>query len=248
MKNSNVKLTEDIRYRNGRIRSLMKFVIMIICAFLIAPSLPVAASAKRHVYPLATTKGLTALNGLKLAAAIYRGKRAVALTEKEDPQFGVLGVVFPIDFKDGTIEFDEAGLLTERHNPTSRSFVGIAFHVSDDLKRYECFYLRMTNGRSPNQELRNHAVQYCMFPDHRWDELRKTHPFRYEAYTDLELGAWTHIKISIRGTEARFYVGRAKQPTLVVHDLIMGPTHGKLALWVGGYTRAYFSHLRVHAA
>jgi hypothetical protein len=219
---------------------------MITCALSIAIALH-ARSATIYVNPLASAKGLTAINNVKLASTVYRGKRAIKLTELEYPQFGVLAIVLPVDFKDGTIDFDEAGQLTDLHNPTSRSFVGISFHVSDDLQKYECFYLRMTNGRSPSQELRNHAVQYCSIPDHRWDVLREMQPFRYEAYADLELGAWRHVKISIKGTEAKFYVGESKQPTLIVHDLFLGPTGGKLAFWVGGYTRAYFSNLKVRA-
>jgi len=198
-----------------------------------------------YLNPLNAKDGLTPINGVTLDAKTYRGKKSVVLTEGNDPQFGVLGAVFPLDFKNGTIEFDAAGQLTALHNPTSRSFVGIAFRVSDDLKKYECFYLRMTNGRSSSQELRNHAVQYCMCPDHLWNQLRVQYPFRYESYADLELGAWTHVKISVCGSEAKFYVGKAKQPTLVVHDLFMGSARGKIALWVGGYTRAYFANLRV---
>ena len=106
----------------------------------------------------------------------------------------------------------------------------------------------MTNGRSPNQELRNHAVQYCSHPDYLWDLLRKKRPFRYEAYADLEVGAWTHVRIAVNGTEAKFYVGHAKQPTLIVHGLLMGDTEGKVALWVGGYTQAYFSNVRIRSA
>lgn len=201
-----------------------------------------------HAYSPASIKALKPLHGVLMDTSMYRGKRATVLTEKEDPAFGCLAVVLPGDFKNGTIEFDEAGQLTPLHNPSSRSFVGIAFHISDDLAKYECFYLRMTNGRSTNQELRNHAVQYCMIPDHRWDELRQDYPFKYEAYTDLELGAWRHVKISVFGKEAKFYVGNAKEPTLVVHDLFLGDTPGKLALWVGGYTRAYFANVKVKPA
>jgi hypothetical protein len=34
---------------------------------------------------------------------------------------------------------------------------------------------------------------------------------------------------------------------LIVHHLFMGDTHGKLALWVGGQTRAHFANLRVRS-
>jgi len=198
-----------------------------------------------HVYPLSTSEGLTAINDVKMSTTVYRGKRCLLLTETNDPQFGVLGTVLPGDFENGTIEFDATAQLTPLHNPTSRGFVGIGFHASHDLQKYDSFYLRMTNGRSSNQELRNHAVQYCMCPEHLWDQLRAYTPSRYETYSDLELGAWTHIRISIHDKEAKFYVGDAKQPTLVVHDLFMGGTRGRIGLWVGGLTKAYFANFRV---
>ncbi len=213
------------------------------------PLLLTATLAKTpiRVFPLDTVHGLE-LHGASLNSAIHKGKRCVELTELQDPNLGDLAVIKGLDFHNGTIEFDEAGLLTKTARPSSRSFVGIAFRVSDDGTGYENFYLRMTNGRSPEQELRNHAVQYCSLPNHPWNELRATKPFRYEAYTDLVLGAWTHVKISVEGTEAKFYVNRAAQPTLVVHDLLHGDSHGKIALFVAGHTRGFFRNLRVRPA
>ena len=214
-------------------------------AFIACIALLAGRSPSDRAYPLATTKGLEAPYGVTLASTIYRGKRCVNLTEELDPMFGGLAIMSGLDFKNGTIDFDAAGLLTDNADPGSRSFVGIAFRGTDDMKRYECFYLRMTNGRSPDQELRNHAVQYCSVPDYPWNLLRQKRPFRYEAYTDLELGAWTHVKILVQGTEAKFYVGNAKQPTLLVHGLLRGDSHGKLALWAAGHTRAYFANLKI---
>ena len=221
--------------------------------FAILPSLAIAmvTAGSRHTGAnlLTSMRGLVPSPGIGIANARYRGKNAVELTLETDPKFGLLGAVIPgSDFKDGTIEFDEAGLLTKNASPSARSFVGLAFHISGDSDKYECFYLRMTNGRSPNQELRNHAVQYCAHPDYLWDLLRKKRPFRYEAYTDLELGAWIHVKIVVHGTEAKFYVGRPMQPTLLVHGLLHGESHGNLALWIGGYTRGYYANLRVRSA
>ena len=213
---------------------------------LIALTTAGASSPAAHVYPLSTTNGLE-LIGAKLGATVYRGKRSVVVTEELDPKNGDIAVIKGSDFHNGTIEFDVAGQLTDTAPPGARSFVGIAFHGEDDMKTYENFYLRMTNGRAPDQEQRNHAVQYCSVPVYTWDVLRKKRPSRYEAYTDLELGAWTHVKIRVQGSEAKFYVGKAEQPTLIVHGLLMGDTHGKLALWVAGYTRGHFSNLRVRS-
>lgn len=204
-------------------------------------------AAAKTVYPLATPAGLEMSGTATLASATYKGKKAVAMTEELDPN-GDLAIVKGSDFHNGTIEFDIAGLLTKNAPQGARSFCGIAFHVGDDTRKFESFYLRMTNGRSPDQEIRNHAVQYCSPPTYTWDVLRKQKPGKYETYTDLEVGAWTHVKVWVQGTEAKLYVGNVTQPTLVVHGLFMGDTHGRVALWCAGYTRAYFSNLVIHPA
>jgi hypothetical protein len=42
----------------------------------------------------------------------------------------------------------------------ARGFAGIAFRVQPDLRTYDAFYLRPTNGRADDQVRRNHAAQY----------------------------------------------------------------------------------------
>ncbi len=172
----------------------------------------------------------------------------MVFTEDLDPNFGDVAVLPGIDFKDGTIDFDVAGRLTPSAGPGSRSFCGIAFRGSGDMTHFENFYLRMTNGRSQDQELRNHSVQYCSVPDYTWDVLRQKRPSRYEAYTDLVLGEWTHVKVVVRGTEATFYVNNAKQPTLLVHGLLGKERSGKVALWVAAHTQAYFANVVIKPA
>src|SRR5262249_46883713 len=123
--------------------------------------------------------------------------------------------------------------------------IGIAFRVQPERRRYECFYLRPTNGRADDQLRRNHSVQYVSEPDFPWQKLRDQTPGVYEAYTDLETGAWTHVKIVVAGNKARLYVNNAAQPCLIVNDLKHGMTHGAIALWIGPGTDGYFSNLTV---
>jgi hypothetical protein len=200
------------------------------------------------VLPLDSAKGLKAEYGVTLDSTVYKGKKAVELTEEFDPTYGGIAIIPDLDFGNGDIDLDVAARLTENAGAGSRGFVGIAFRGTNDMSRYENFYLRMTNGRSEDQELRNHAVQYCSVPDYTWDLLRQKRPSRYEAYTDLVLGTWTHIKISVKGSDATFYVGGATQPTLVVHGLLGKQSHGRLALWVHAHTHAYFANLVVRPA
>ena len=202
------------------------------------------ASSGFFSFPLHSTKGLVPYD-VAPKAVVYRGRRAVFLSTDKDTRYGSMAILPGVEFRNGVVDFDVAGHPNKGAPPGNRGFVGIAFRVSDDCHSYENFYLRMTNGRSMSQELRNHAVQYCSLPDYTWDRLRKERPFRYEAYTDLVVGAWTHVRMSVKGTEAKFWVGHAKQPCLVVHDLIHGDSHGKLALWTTSHSSAYFSNLRV---
>jgi hypothetical protein len=188
----------------------------------------------------------------KADVATYRGRRAVrvinddGLTATGTPAGAqAIAIVRASDFRDGTIEADVVGLPREGAPPTTRGFVGIAFHVQHHGSRYESIYLRMTNARADDQLQRNHATQYVSEPDFRWQRLRKENPGVYESYVDLDSGAWTRIKIVVAGTKARLYVNGADQPCLIVNDLKLGETHGQLALWTGSNTEAYFSNLTV---
>jgi hypothetical protein len=182
----------------------------------------------------------------------YRGRRALRIVNIDDPtapktMMGAqaIAIAKTSDLGNGTIEADVAGMPREGASPSTRGFVGIAFHVQDHGARYECFYLRMTNGRSSEQVMRNRSTQYISRPDFPWNRLREEHPGVYESYVDLEPGVWTKMKIVISGTKASLYVNRAEQPTLIVNDLKLGETHGQVALWTGSDTEAYFSNLTV---
>jgi hypothetical protein len=188
----------------------------------------------------------------KADVATYRGRRAVrvvngdGLTATGTPAGAqAIAIVKASDFKDGTIEADVVGLPREGAPPTTRGFVGIAFHVQDHGSRYESIYLRMQNGRADDQLQRNHSTQYVSQPDFTWQRLRKENPGVYESYVDLKPSAWTRIKIVVAGNRARLYVNGADQPCLIVNDLKLGETHGQVALWTGSNSKAYFSNLIV---
>ena len=163
-----------------------------------------------------------------------------------DPDVDVegLAILDGSDFGDGTLELDLAGAPSDGH-PGSRGFIGVAFHVQGEGERYECFYLRMTNGRCYDQFRRNHAAQYVSQPAYPWERLREETPSVYESYVDLVPGAWTHVRIVVEGTRARLFVGDAAQPCLVVQDLKLGPARGAIALWNGPFTIGHFSKLSI---
>ena len=128
----------------------------------------------------------------------------------------------------------------------ARGFVGVAFRVAEDRKKFECLYLRPTNGRADDQVRRNHSAQYISFPEYPWARSRKETPEKYESYVDLEPGVWTKVRITVRGEQARLYVHGNAQPTLLVNDLKLGAAaKGAVALWIGPGTEAHFANLRI---
>lgn len=148
------------------------------------------------------------------------------------------------DFRNGTIELELAGQPGAGAGGGARGFTGVAFRVAADTSKFECFYVRPTNGRADDQVRRNHSSQYISFPEYPWHRSRKETPEKYEAYVDLVPGEWTKVKITVEGGKARLHVHGAAQPTLIVNDLKHGDAAvGSVALWVGPGTEARFRNV-----
>jgi hypothetical protein len=186
----------------------------------------------------------------KADAVSYQGRKAVRLLllpGSVDANARVLAVLSGTDFKDGTIEVNVAGKPAEGAPESARGFIGLAFRVQPHAEKFECFYIRPTNGRADDQLRRNHSTQYISFPEYPWERLRKENPGVYESYADLEAAAWTKLKIVVAGTKAQLYVNGATQPTLIVNDLKLGESRGQIALWSELWTEGYFSELKIEA-
>jgi hypothetical protein len=223
-----------------------------------APSLPVAAPAlapQARQLALETTEGLRPHN-VKVEPATHAGKRGVRVAISDEAQQRIqqapdepleqLVVVEGTDFANGVIEAEIAGTPGPGATQGARGFVGIAFRVQPDLRTYDAFYIRPTNGRADDQERRNHSAQYISHPAWTWNRLRQETPGRYEAYVDLVPDAWTQIRIEVRGTKARLFVNGETQPTLIVNDVKSGEQgRGAIALWIDSETVAHFRNLRV---
>ena len=151
-----------------------------------------------------------------------------------------------LEFGDGVIEAEITGEAQTSVFEGARGFVGIAFRMQKDLRTYDAFYLRPTNGRADDQVRRNHSVQYISHPEWPWFRLRKEFPEKYEAYVDLVPGEWTKVRIEVQGDQARLFVHGATQPTLIVNDLKSGKgARGGIALWIDVGTVAHFRNLVV---
>jgi len=209
------------------------------------------ATSSGSSFTLDSVAGLEVFNG-RAEVATYRGQRGVHLTApsgRSDPEDNesVQAFVAGVDFKDGTIEADVAGAPMPGAPADARGFIGIDFRGQEHGARTESIYLRPTNGRADDQLRRNHSVQYDSLPDFPWFRLRKESPGVYESYTDLEAGAWTHMKIVVSGTKAALYVNGSEQPCLIVNDLKLGETHGQVGFWGEWSTDAYFSKLTIRS-
>lgn len=191
--------------------------------------------------------------GVRMTMADAVQRRAETMTAEERQRVLASGspaeqlaVIDGVQFGNGTIEAEIAGAPRAGAGEGARGFVGIAFRVHGDLRTYDAFYLRPTNGRADDQVRRNHAVQYISHPDWPWFRLRKETPEKYEAYVDLVPATWTKVKIEVHSQTARLYVHDQPQPTLIVNDLKTGPTAtGGVALWIDVGTEAHFRNLTI---
>ena len=223
-------------------RSVLAVLVAAVCA-------STASAASTGAIKLDSTAGLDLVTA-QAEIVTWQGRKAVHLTplagqSKDD--HAIMAVLKGTEFRDGVIELDVSGAPRADADPTSRGFVGIAFRVqgADSIAKFECFYIRPTNGRTEDQVLRNHAVQYQQYPDYSWKKLRADAPFMYESYADLVPGVWTHLKLEVSGVKAKLYVNGATQPTLIVNDLKGGEGSGAIALWSYTSTEGYFSNLQV---
>jgi hypothetical protein len=227
-----------------------------LCAVLIMTFLEPTGIAAQS-YRLDSNKGLQPHN-VTVDRLSYRGQNAVRVRSLpstdatyDAQKSGTGGGIVLLEgssFHDCTIEVDVTGIPQANAPALARGFVGIAFRVPPDASKYDYVYIRPTNGRADDQERRNHSTQYASFPENEWLKLRTESHSKYESYTDLIPGEWTHLKIEVDGVKMRLYVNGTTQPTLLVNDLKLGDCRGAVALWIGVGTEAYFANLRMKAS
>ena len=190
-----------------------------------------------------STSNLDPIN-VKIEEVNFKGKKAVRVFGTSENE--TMATLKQLNFENGTIEIDVAGQTLPGASAGARGFIGLAFRArTTDSVRYECFYIRPTNGRAEDQLRRNHSTQYISHPKYTWFKLRDENPGVYESYTDMVEGEWTKLKIEVKDNKARLYVNGAAQPCLLVNDLKYGKSTGAIALWVGPGTDGYFANLNI---
>jgi hypothetical protein len=224
----------------------MRIRLLIIFAVMIRTSMTVLAQGSAQD-PILSLDRLE-LRNVAAQSSTYQEIPSLAITDSGKPDVddaSRFALVRGTALENGTIEVMLSGDTAPDAGPELRGFVGVAFRVSPDGSQFECFYLRPKNGRSEDQLQRNHSAQYISMPGFPWQKLRSETPGKYEAYVDLIPGAWTRVRVQVKGASARLYVNAAEQPTLVVNDLKQTPATGGVALWVGPGTIAHFANLKL---
>ncbi len=242
------RLWQELRFAAHRLMKQPMFVLIVVLMLALGTGF---TQVKPTPIPLDNPNELQPRN-VKMEQVTYKGRKALRATDAAPANVadGIqLVILNKTEFQDGVIEVELTGEPAATAGAGARGFVGVAFRVAaeagKDATKYECFYLRPTNGRADDQVRRNHSAQYISYPDFPWHRLRKEFPEKYESYVDLVPGEWTKVKIEVRGDKARLYVHDAPQPVLVVNDLKQGASQGQIALWVGAGTVAHFANLRV---
>ena len=153
-------------------RILVSSLVLSAASVALAP-LSVAAPQEKQ-YALVSSEGLRLHNvsaepatlqqkqGLRLTLSADAARRLANMTAQQQADMEQLAVIDGAEFTSGVIEAEIAGAPAAGAAEGARGFVGIAFRLHNDLRTYDAFYLRPTNGRADDQERRNHALQYSL--------------------------------------------------------------------------------------
>lgn len=220
-------------------KSLQLYVITCLIAIFRTASAQEIKFAANNLVPNQVYMSIDKLDG-KQAVKVIKDSTLQAVDEATFVR------IKDLDFKDGIIEVMVLSRLHKKARPSDRGFIGIAYRINGDNSKFECMYIRPTNGRADDQVRRNHSIQYFSYPDFKFDRLRKESPEKYESYADMGLNEWIKVKIEVKGKQAKLFLNDNKQPSLVVNDLKLGENvSGALGLFVDVGTEGYFRDLKV---
>jgi len=231
-------MSSIIQFLNLCILNNMKNIRIILFLFLFA-----AESAYSQKVNLDGSNLVPNKVNMQIDNSIVRVVKDPAVKEADEPTFVRIKNT---NFKNGIIEVEVLSRLLPTASPTDRGFIGLAFRINDTNSKFESIYIRPTNGRAEDQVRRNHSIQYFSYPDYKYERLRKEDPEKYETYADMGLNEWIRMKIEIKGTQAKLFLNKDKQPSLIVNDLKHGADiSGAIGLFVDVGTEGYFRNLKI---
>jgi len=155
--------------------------------------------------------------------AEYLGRKCLLLD-------GGAAVVKDFEMRDGLVDVDVA-------TPAARGFFGIQFRIADEGATAEWVYLRQHKSAQPD------AMQYTPVLNTGLNWQIYNGP-GFTAAVDIPRDTWFHLRLEIKGAQAKLYVKDLAAPALVMDDLKSGVQKGQIALAVlTGAT--YFSNFTV---
>ena len=133
-----------------------------------------------------------------------------------------------VEFQNGVIEVDIA--VDGR-----RTYVGVDFRIQSQ-RDYEQFYLRPHRA-----SLYPDALQYTPV----FNGISCWQLYNGEGYTagaDLPENVWIHVRLEVKGDQARVFLGDDEKPALVISRLMHGVSSGTVGLYGRPDGSAYFSN------
>lgn len=131
------------------------------------------------------------------------------------------------EFSDGTIEYDVAF-------KGNRCFAGLNFRVQS-ADNYEHFYIR------PHKSNLSDALQYTPVFNGLSSWQLYSGP-GFTAAAPIAHKEWIHVKIEIKGTQARVFLNNSNRPALVMTELKHGQSRGSIELFAPANGLAHFAN------
>jgi sugar lactone lactonase YvrE len=133
-----------------------------------------------------------------------------------------------VNFQDGVIEVDVAASW-------ERSYPGINFRIQSP-RDYERFYMR-----PHTMKFFESALQYTP----SINGIAGWQLYSGEGFTgpcEIPYDEWVHIRLEVKGTQARVFIGDGDEPDLEIHDLKHGVSRGTIGLDQMANGTSYFSN------
>jgi hypothetical protein len=159
----------------------------------------------------------------KARTAEYLGRKCLFLD-------GGAAVLNHFEMRDGVIDVDVSTVAV-------RGFFGFDVRIPADGSSYEEIYLRPHKSGLPD------AMQYTpvLNTGRNWQFFNGP---GFTGAVDIPKGTWFHLRLEMKGAQAKLYVKDMERPALIMDDLKSGVEKGQVALFsLTGET--YFSNFMV---
>jgi hypothetical protein len=155
--------------------------------------------------------------------AEHQGRKCIVLD-------GGAATLKDFEMRDGVIDMDVS-------TPAKRGFFGIQFRINKEGTNAEWVYLRQHKSGLPD------AMQYTpvLNTGLNWQIFNGP---GFTGAVDIPKDVWFHLRLEVRGAQAKLYVKDMDTPALVMNDLKSGIQKGEVALadLIG---ETYFSNFEV---